>query len=89
MKNPISPQLMAPITAIVSEKYCKNLFPLSHHPFILLVWRDNKKIFATDLVCREYFYCNLIVCEVTLPPPNANASDASRVTSDLSFRENA
>ena len=40
----------------VSEKYCKNLFPISHHPFIVLVWQDNKKIFATDLLCREYFF---------------------------------
>ena len=79
--------------AIVSEKYCKNLFPISHHPFTVLVFHNRKKIFAADFSAANFFensfYCNLIVCEVTLPSPNANASDASSVTSDLSFKENA
>ena len=37
-KNPISPQLTAPMIVIVRVKHCKNLFSISHHPFIYIVF---------------------------------------------------
>ena len=45
LKNPIRPQFTAPITAIVSAKYCKNLFAISHHPFVIqeIVFRGSGK----------------------------------------------
>ena len=35
LKKPIRPQFMAPTTAMVRAKYCRHLFAISHHPFVI------------------------------------------------------
>lgn len=90
LRKPINPQLTAPIILIVSEKYCKNLFPISHHPFTFFsIAKKIKNMHGSKKTVVHKDYCNLIVCDVILPPPKANASEASNVTSDLSIREKA
>ena len=48
LKNPISPQLIAPIMVSVRQKQFKNLLSISHHPFVIheIVFHGIKKIYT-------------------------------------------
>ena len=48
LKKPIRPQFMAPTTAMVRVKYCRHLFDISHHPFVIqeIVFHRIKKIYT-------------------------------------------
>ena len=47
LKKPIRPQFMAPTTAMVRVKYCRHLFDISHHPFVIqeIVFHGIEKIY--------------------------------------------
>jgi hypothetical protein len=48
LKKPIRPQFMAPTTAMVRVKYCRHLFDISHHPFVIqeIVFHGIEKIYT-------------------------------------------
>ncbi len=43
-----TPQFMAPTTAMVRVKYCRHLFDISHHPFVIheIVFHRIEKIYT-------------------------------------------
>ena len=46
-----------------SEKYCKNLFPISHHPFTVLVFHNCKKIFAADFSAANFCFARFFLSD--------------------------
>ena len=50
LKNPISPQLTAPIIVRVRQKQFKNLFSISHHPFVTIVF-----LFIVEIIRKSLY----------------------------------
>ena len=50
LKKPISPQLTAPMMEIVSAVYLKHLLPISHHPFVTIVF-----LFIVEIIRKNLY----------------------------------